>query len=900
MRKLKPSVKAAIASTLVLTSVAAIAYAVPKVNNEKSTKSTGNKLKLEVERIDSDTVKVAIDNIQDIPKALQFSIKLDGAELQDGENSIKDLVKAEVETRLKNKEYSTDTNSILTDYTYNEQDNTIDVLITAENSLPKVGNKVEIFELDVKAASSNIQTYKVLPNDESEYKYVSNTNKEYSNLGVISDNTEISLNTLPIITVDDSYIMIVEGETLELTPENLKEKIGLQISHEDGNDNLTLEIKRDGKVIDSTFTEKKVGIYELEIRAVKDGTIKSEPIKLKVNVALQNVTEPPTITMNGEELKNITLDGGSIFKPLENVKAVDKNGREVEVNVKVDKDLDLDPNEDTTYTLTYTATDVYGNTAEKQIKLTVIANKAPVISGVKDHVLKVGDKFDPSEGVTVTDEDKDIELNIDSNVNTSIAGEYKVLYSATDSKGKTTKVQSKVTVNPKTSTINNVPVITAEDKVIKVGDKFDPMDGVTVTDEDEDIISKLEVVENNVNTSKEGIYTVKYTVTDSKGATATKIIKVTVQPKESSAINKVPIITVEDKVIKVGDKFNPMDGVTVTDEDEDIIYKLVVVENNVDTSKEGIYTVKYSVTDSKGATATKTIKITVKKDIVLASSITINNKNNNNNKIYVGGSKTITASINKDADIKTIDWKVSDESIAELKSNGNEAKIVGKSEGKVTLTATTTDGSNLSDSTIISIKNFENDSEIPSYVKDVIDIDILTPISGLGTKEYPVEFEIKNITIDELNIFLDKLDKVEYKLMSISEDEEFTIYELKLTNKSILDKLMKAIGLKDDTYIKIKVSKYLSHAEKINNKLYQLYNDENESSENPGDVDEDSVPSTGGNEDTENPEDANKDSEKSQEDSDTPKTGDASVLGYVGLVSLAAVGLFINNKRKNK
>ena len=144
MRKLKPSVKAAIASTLVLTSAAAIAYAVPKVTSEKSTKSTGNELKLEVERIDSDTVKVAIDNIQDIPKALQFSIKLDGVKLQDGENSIKDLVKTEVETRLKNKEYSTNTNSILTDYTYNEEDNTIDVLITSENSLPKVGNKVEV------------------------------------------------------------------------------------------------------------------------------------------------------------------------------------------------------------------------------------------------------------------------------------------------------------------------------------------------------------------------------------------------------------------------------------------------------------------------------------------------------------------------------------------------------------------------------------------------------------------------------------------------------------------------------------------------------------------------------------------------------------------------------------
>ena len=168
MRKLKPSVKAAIASTLVLTSAAAIAYAVPKITNEENTKSTGNELKLEVERVDSDTVKVAIDNIQDIPKALQFSIKLDGVKLQDGQGSIRDLVKSEIETRLKNKEYSTSTNDVLTDYTYNEKDNTIDVLITAENSLPKVGNKVEIFELDVKAASEGVQTYKILPNDTSD------------------------------------------------------------------------------------------------------------------------------------------------------------------------------------------------------------------------------------------------------------------------------------------------------------------------------------------------------------------------------------------------------------------------------------------------------------------------------------------------------------------------------------------------------------------------------------------------------------------------------------------------------------------------------------------------------------------------------------------------------------
>ncbi len=58
-------------------------------------------------------------------------------------------------------------------------------------------------------------------------------------------------------------------------------------------------------------------------------------------------------------------------------------------------------------------------------------------------------------------------------------------YSATDSKGKTTRVQSTVTVNPKPSIINSVPVITASDKVIKVGDKFtntEALEGVTATD----------------------------------------------------------------------------------------------------------------------------------------------------------------------------------------------------------------------------------------------------------------------------------------------------------------------------------------------------------------------------------------------------------------------------------
>ena len=138
MRKLKSSVKTAVVSTLALTSTAAIIYAVPnmKANDVKST-DIGNKLKLDVEKIDRDTVKVSIDNVQDIPKSIQFSVKLDGnVKLANGESSIKDLIKPQVQARLASNEYQDSSNDILADYTYNQDSNTIDVLITSENSLP--------------------------------------------------------------------------------------------------------------------------------------------------------------------------------------------------------------------------------------------------------------------------------------------------------------------------------------------------------------------------------------------------------------------------------------------------------------------------------------------------------------------------------------------------------------------------------------------------------------------------------------------------------------------------------------------------------------------------------------------------------------------------------------------
>ena len=76
----------------------------------------------------------------------------------------------------------------------------------------------------------------------------------------------------------------------------------------------------------------------------------------------------------------------------------------------------------------------------------------------------------------------------------------------------------------------NKPVIEANDKYVYTGKTFDPMLDVTGTDiEDGNITKNIKVVSNTVNTSKEGVYEVSYSLLDSDGNLTTKTIKVTVK-----------------------------------------------------------------------------------------------------------------------------------------------------------------------------------------------------------------------------------------------------------------------------------------------------------------------------------------------------------------------------------
>ncbi|WP_394883846.1 immunoglobulin-like domain-containing protein [Clostridium tertium] len=81
-------------------------------------------------------------------------------------------------------------------------------------------------------------------------------------------------------------------------------------------------------------------------------------------------------------------------------------------------------------------------------------------------------------------------------------------------------------------------------------------------------------------------------------------------------INKVPTITASDKVITLGEKFEPLMDVRAYDEEDgDITNKIKVISNNIDINKLGIYEVIYEVEDSKGAKTTKKISVKIEKKV---------------------------------------------------------------------------------------------------------------------------------------------------------------------------------------------------------------------------------------------------------------------------------------------
>ena len=412
----------------------------------------------------------------------------------------------------------------------------------------------------------------------------------------------VPMNAAPVITATD--------KTIEVGDEFNPRADVTATDEEDGDITNKIEILKNGVNVNEP------GIYDVTYKVTDtQGASYTTTIKVTVNPKAADLNACPVINATDK-----TLTVGDEFDPLADVTAEDEEDGDITDKIEI-LENEVDTTKPGKYEVTYKVTDGGGASYVKTITVTVNPkmeplNAAPIIEA-EDKTLTVGDAFDPMADVTATDaEDGNLTDKIEilnNEVDTTKPGKYEVTYKVTDSKGASYTKTITVTVNPKMEVLNAIPTIKAEDKTLTVGDTFDPKADVTAEDvEDGDLTDKIEVLKNEVDTTKSGKYEVTYKVTDNQGASRTKTITVTVNPK-IEPLNEAPTIDVTDKEITVGDKFDPKEGVTAKDkEDGNLTDKIEILKNTVDPSKPGVYEVTYKVTDSKGASCTKTIKVTVK------------------------------------------------------------------------------------------------------------------------------------------------------------------------------------------------------------------------------------------------------------------------------------------------
>ncbi|MDY2629862.1 MAG: DUF5011 domain-containing protein, partial [Clostridium sp.] len=371
----------------------------------------------------------------------------------------------------------------------------------------------------------------------------------------------------PTITgTDDKPIKL--GSTFE-------ELAGVEAKDTEGND---LKITVTGKVDENVLGPQKI-TYTVEDAA---GNIKTVERTI-------TVYGEPTIT--GTDDKPIKL--GSTFDPLAGVVAKDTEGNNLKVTVTgtIDENV-LGPQK-----ITYTVEDAAGNI--KTVEREVIVYGTPVITGADDKIIKVNDTFNELDGVTAKDtEGNDLNVTVIKNtVDVKNPGRYEVVYEAKDVAGNTITVEREVIVY-------GTPEITgATDITLTVGSKFDPLAGVVAKDTEGKELTIT--VTGDVDVDTPGNYEVIYTVTDAAGNVTTikRVVTIDGAPE---------IIGTTDVAIKVGDKFEALDGVFAKDfEEGDLTGNIVVNIDKLDVTKPGKYTVTYTVTDKSGNITTVERVVTV-------------------------------------------------------------------------------------------------------------------------------------------------------------------------------------------------------------------------------------------------------------------------------------------------
>ncbi len=514
-------------------------------------------------------------------------------------------------------------------------------------------------------------------------------------------------------------------------------------------------------------------------------------------------------------------------------------------------------------------------------------------------------------------------------INTSVVGSHNINIVATDDAGETAKVSA--IVNVKQEKVTELPTITGvkDEHTIYAGDVFDPMEGISAKDARG---NSLEVkLSGDFNLEQAGKYTLTYTATDKWGNVAEETTVLTVIKDEA------PVITgVVDQTIEKYDEFDPLAGVEVTDDNDKDIKSKLKVTGEVNNKVAGEYKLSYSVTDSANNTtrAQRTITVLPKIEdgIVINSAPTIT------------GVKDQTIKVGESFDPKagvSANDKEDKDLTSKIKIDG---EVDTNKAGKYQLTYTVEDrkGAKATASATITVEKSATPEQpsnpvIPPSISDKLDSDIVEIIEGNGEKDNPLNLEIKEVNVKDLNNFLSSLEELKPFVESISRDGEYTVYKIKLEDNkvSLFTKLFRLFKINDsdeNIYLEVKVKNTYTDLIDVLNEFSKETNssivipqdqdnpDSEDSDQGNQDLEEDNQGKPDSEEDLDNNDSTNKpDSDNDSNDSDSdstgntdeskpdeddkgnsPATGDTGILSYLGLGAIASGVLVVSLRKKNK
>ncbi|WP_214767158.1 immunoglobulin-like domain-containing protein [Exiguobacterium sp. s145] len=251
------------------------------------------------------------------------------------------------------------------------------------------------------------------------------------------------------------------------------------------------------------------------------------------------------------------------------------------------------------------ASDASNNQSEK-VEQRVSDVIKPILSGVTNQTIALGQVFNPLYKVTANDEtDGNVTSKIKTTgtVDSKRSGVYTITYTVIDRAGNLTKVNRLITVRDTVKpTISGVSNVT-----IGLNQKFDVRKNVSAKDNVDGTLTKVIKITGSINVNKVGTYNLTYSVSDKAGNKTTIIRKVTVKD-----LTKPVLSGVAAKTVKYKTSFNPMAGVSAKDNLDGLLTKKIKVSGTINTKKKGSYYLTYRVEDKAGNLTMVKRKITVK------------------------------------------------------------------------------------------------------------------------------------------------------------------------------------------------------------------------------------------------------------------------------------------------